>query len=69
MMLGAMQFGDGGEKIHVGTGGERQELHPRFALLALSELWVKQRWESGAEAALEKRGRAAYRRKKNTKGS
>lgn len=60
MVLGATQFGDGGEKSHVGTGSERQELDPRFALLALSELWVKPQWESGAETALERTGRAAY---------
>lgn len=45
VMLGAMGFGGGGEKSHVGgAGGERQELHPGFALLSLARLWVKQQW-------------------------
>lgn len=59
LMLGAIGFGVGDEKSQGGGRGERQELHPGFALLALHRLWVKQRWENSTEAALEKRGRAA----------
>lgn len=59
-MLGAVGFG---------RGGERQELRPGFALLPLPGLWGEQRQERGAEAAPEKRGRAAYGREKITKGS
>lgn len=69
VMLGAVGFGGGGKKGHGGTGGEKQELHPGFALLSLPRLLVKQQWENSAEAALGKRRRAAYGREKVTKGS
>lgn len=70
LMLGAMGIEVGDEKSQGGGGGERQELHPGFALLALHRLWVKQRWENSAEAALEIKGEGClWEGKKITKGS
>lgn len=51
------------------TGYERQELHPGFALFTLHWLWIEQECGNGAEAALEKRRRAAYGIKKLPKAA
>lgn len=69
MVLGVTEFGSGGEKCWERLGVKGRSCSQGLLCSPCMEMWVKQGWENSAEATLEKKVRAAYGRKKITKGS